>query len=169
MLNANNQRSATRPRPRAAAGFTLLELVVVMTLVTITAARAIPKTMALGGATINAGYEAQRLASDLSHAQTLARSGGQCTRLTASTGSYTVAASAASAACTATSWVTVVDPAKNGDFTVTLKSGVTLSSSGVVTFNTLGQPLSAVTMTVVGGGKSYQVSVAAVTGYVLVR
>ncbi len=154
-------------RPRAQAGFSLLEVVVVLVILGITSAMAIPRTMSGGGASINAGYEAQRLASDLRHAQTLARSGGKCTRLSvASASSYSVTSAAGSAQCTATPWTNVTSPAKNGLFSITLKNGVSVSAPAAVTFNPAGAPLAAVQLSVTGGGKTYTVSVAALTGYV---
>lgn len=147
-----------------ARGFTLVELVAALVLVAVLGA------VALGhwrGPETRLGYQADRLARDLRHAQFLALAWERPLRFTPSAGGYSVrCVTAGPAPCDR---VPVADPASGRPFQVIL-DGTTLAGPAVE-FDTLGRPgsggvLLAATRTWVlsGGGGSVTVSLQPLTG-----
>ncbi|HEC17558.1 MAG TPA: type II secretion system protein [Sedimenticola sp.] len=155
---------------KAMAGFTVMELVMVISILGIVAAFAIPRWQANGAYTV--GYQADRLLSDIRYIQSLAMAWGENLRLDVSTGSYQVTCvnSSGTAACGSAGDI-ITDPLTNQPFNVTLDSGITLA--GIDTdFDKLGRPNSsgtllsgARTFTLSGGSNSWTVSTAPVTGF----
>jgi len=140
-------------------GFTLIELIVVVVLVGILSAFVVSRAMPRAGDSTTAGYQAQRLASDLRHAQMLALAWGRALTFTASGNSYSVVCVATGGPCVSTT-SPVVDPGRDGPFTVNMEG---VSVSGSTTFDILGKPSAAASFTLSSGGT---VSVAADTGFV---
>ena len=144
-------------------GFTLIELIVVVVLVGILSAFVVSRAMPRAGDSTTAGYQAQRLASDLRHAQMLALAWGRALTFTASGNSYSVVCVATGGPCVSTT-SPVVDPGRDGPFTVNME-GVSLNSAST-TFDILGKPSAAASFTLSSGAT---VSVAANTGFVTVQ
>ena len=146
-----------------------MELVIVMAVISIISIYAIMKTAPIAEVTLPS--QAQQMASDIRHAQTLAYTWGKRMRLTVTTGvngTYSVACFAGTPAC---------DTSNN--FSVTLQKGVALGGAvatgdGTLSFNSLGQPLdslgasASVSYTLTSGGGTATVCVAALTGFVKV-
>lgn len=146
-------------------GYTLIELIVVLVLVGILSAFVVSKAMPRAGES-TAGYQAQRLASDLRHAQMLALAWGRALTFTAVSGSYSVVCVATGGPCVSTG-SPVTDPGRDGPFTVNLDN-VSLNSAST-TFNILGKPSAAASFTLSSGGTTVAtVAVAADTGFVTV-
>jgi MSHA pilin protein MshC len=153
-------------RKQRKTGFTLIELLIVLIGLGILSVFAVQKGTSVPEATLPS--QAQTLASDIRHAQTLAYTSGTPVRFrsTSSTSyAYGACASASPAAC-GTSCT---------EFVVPLQKGVTLSVSPNATwyFNTLGQPLNNTcgsqtnkTRFTLTSGSTVTVSVAALTGIV---
>jgi Tfp pilus assembly protein FimT len=163
------------------AGVTLIELAIYLV---IAAVLAVVAVQSYRGGEIKARYQAERLRSDLRHAQMIALSRSQPLRFTATAGtpgSYNVF-SLASAGC-ATSALT--DPATGGAFSVQLDSVITLTTSpATFDFDALGRPASCsgtpctcavstgsdpvASYGVSGSGAAYTVAVKRYTGFVTV-
>lgn len=111
-------------RRGVARGFTLLETVIVLVVVGLLAAIAIPKAFNPGALTLKA--QARQFASDLQRAQLLASTSGVAVQVEIKTTSYTVKQGIGGM------------PAE----TVTLQNGATFVSGATttLTFDTLGQP-----------------------------
>ncbi len=157
--------------PKAMSGFTIMELVMVISILGILAAFAMPRFQASGANTV--GYQADQLMSDIRYTQSLAMAWGENLRLDVSSGSYQITCvnSSGTAAC-ATAGDVITDPLTNQAFSVTLDSGITLVGTDT-DFDKLGRPnstgslLSGVrTFTLSGGGNSRVVSTAPITGFV---
>ena len=166
---------------RGASGATLIELAVYMV---IAATLAVIVVQSYRGGEIKARYQAERLRSDLRHAQMLALSRSQPLRFSASAGSpgsYSVL-SLAAAGCAASVFT---DPATGSSFSVQLDAGMTLTASPAsFDFDALGRPAScsgtpcsctvgtasdpAATYGVSGAGATYTVTVKRYTGLVSV-
>jgi len=157
-------------------GFTLVELVIVIVVLGIISVYAVMKSVSQAEVTLFS--QAQKLAGDIRHAQTLAYTSGNRMRLTIDSGTYSVCVAGAPAApCNTTS-----NDSTSNDFRVTLQKGVTLSGStalpAMLDFNSLGRPIDSSNGTPVPGATSYclnigsscgeTVSVAALTGVVKV-
>lgn len=121
--------SIVRPRPRQSqGGFTVLELVVVIIVISIVAAVSLASWRP---ANTSINYQADELARNLRHAQTLAMTWRQPLQVSASGGSYSVVYVAGGS---------VTNPSTGQAFTVNLKDGVVFSQDATVDFDTLGRP-----------------------------
>jgi type II secretory pathway pseudopilin PulG len=157
-------------------GFTMIELVMIIVLLTIVAVVAAPRLANIAGVKVSA--TARRLQADMAYTQNLAMTSNQRHRLVfPSTTSYEVRD---------TSGALVTNPSSGGGFSVTTDSGITLSWSlngdsalnRGVEFDTLGRPylyagsspsttnIAAGTVTVTGGGTTRTVTVQPQTGKV---
>ena len=113
-------------------GFTMVELIMVMVLLGIVSAMAVMKSIAPGQLTM--ASQAQKMASDLRHAQTLAYTRGQRTLVTinaGTNGSYDVTCITVSTPCSTST-----------DFSGTITGNVVLAGTNL-SFNSLGQPSNA--------------------------
>ena len=147
-------------------GFTLVELVIVIVVLGVMSAYATMKRSS--PAEITLPSQAQKMASDIRHTQTLAYTWGKRMRLSVATpganGTYRVICFAGTPACTT-----------SNDFSVTLEKGIVLAGSTLY-FNSLGQPsdssgspvASATSYTLGSSSDTETVSVAALTGLVTV-
>lgn len=139
------------------AGHTLIELVMVLGAVAVLSAVAMIGSSS--PADISLPSQVQMLASDISHAQSLAYTSGQRMRLSivssGANGTYSVAC------------VTGTTPCRT-DFSVTLQKGVSLTGTSSLDFTSLGQPSAAASYTVASGTSTSTVAVAALTGFVTV-
>ena len=148
------------------AGFTLIEVVVVIVILGIISVYATPKSVSTAEITLPS--QAQKLASDIRHAQVLATSWGKSLRLSiiaGKNGTYSVSCvTSGSSPCNVSP---VVNPS-GGSFSVSLQKNVVLGGTSTVDFNSLGQPSAAATYTLTTGSSTITVSVAALTGFVTV-
>lgn len=149
-------------RMHTQAGFTLIELVMVMVIIGILAAMAAPR-MSLTDSSVHA--QAAQIARDIRHVQMLAMTQGGTLTFTSLSSSYN---------CTNSSSAIITDPATQQPLNFTLSNDVTLTAASV-SFDSLGRPVSAgsllsaaVNITVSGIGQSATVSVSPVTGFVTV-
>jgi prepilin-type N-terminal cleavage/methylation domain-containing protein len=142
-------------------GFTLVELVIVLVALAILSAYAVVKSTSAGEVTLPS--QAQTLASDIRHAQTLAYTLGNRMRFTSASTSYGYSACTCGTSCT--------------DFVVSLQKqaqlAVSPASSNPLYFNSLGQPLdntcntlTSTTKYTLTSGSAVTVSVKALTGIV---
>lgn len=141
---------------KALRGFTLVELVIVIVIVSILSIYAM--TQHPDSAEMTLPSQAERLASDIRLAQTLAFTSGKGIRLTVDTpganGVYSVAC------------IPTCDTSNN--FTVTMQKGISLTGTTPVEFNTLGVPNQTATYTLAAGSSTKTVTIAALTGHVSV-
>ncbi|WDT77129.1 MAG: type II secretion system protein [Candidatus Manganitrophus sp.] len=173
-------------RPSREAGFTLIELVIIIVLVTILAATAIPRAANMAGT--KAAAAARKLQSDIVYAQQLAMVQNQRYRVyfnanPAPASGYAVVNDAAPANGTwGEAGEFAVDPVNSGgNLSVALNAGsyagITISvigfSGSYVEFNTLGVPYdsggalaAAKSVSVTGGGFTRTVTVQPSTGRV---
>ena len=134
-------------------GFTLVELVIVIVVLGIMSVYAMMK--GASPAEMSVPSQAQKLASDIRHAQTLAYTSGNRMRLTitaGANGTYGVTCVTGTMPC-------------NTDFSVTLQNGVILAGPPTLDITSLGQPSAAASYTLTSGSQA-KVSVAALTGLV---
>lgn len=138
-------------------GFTLVELVIVIVVLGVISAYAVMKSVSPAEFTLPS--QAQKLASDIRHAQTLAYTSGNRMRLTitaGTNGTYGVTCVTGSAPC-------------NTDFSVTLQKDVVLAGTPTtLDFTSLGQPSAGASYTLTSGSSTVTVAVAALTGLVTV-
>lgn len=155
-------RARTHRSPPA--GFTLVELVVILLIISIVAVYAAVTTPSNAEATLS--QQAHLLARHLRHAQTLAMTWGRPLRLTAGGGAYAVSCVTAGAApCDASP---VTDPATRAPFSVGLAYGVTVSGA-TVDFDVHGRPSAGATFTLSGAGATDRtVALSVLTGFVAV-
>jgi MSHA pilin protein MshC len=143
----------------------LIELIIVIVVLGILSAYAAMKTVSPADVTLPS--QAQKMATDLRHAQTLANTWGTSLVVSASGSVYSVSCLTATstAPCNASP---VIDPASGAAFSVGLQQGVSFISptSATLTFNSLGQPGGAAGYTLSSGGNTKTVAVAAITGKV---
>jgi MSHA pilin protein MshC len=150
-------------RSEPSLGFTTVELIVVIVVVTMLAAIAIPKLVDRRGFDSRAFYD--RAQSVVRQAQKVAIA----RRVTASPIYVCVAAGSISAGTNSTCSTLLPNPAGSGSLSFTAPSGVTLSPTGNFSFDAQGQPSAAVTLTLtstIPGDPARQITVAALTGYV---
>ena len=139
-------------------GFTLIELIIVLLALGIMSAYAVMKNVPAAELTLPS--QAQTLASDIRHTQTLAYTTGRSLRLTINAcpngipNTYCVSCVTAGACSQA--------------FSVTVQKGVVLGGTATVDFSTLGQPSTAASYSLASGGATETVAVAALTGLVTV-
>ena len=153
---------ALKNKRHAMAGFTLIEMVMVLTLIGIFGMVSMPKMLGVGPATLDS--QARAFASDLRRTQLLASVRGISLCVQASGTHYSIEP------CTQPG-VPIIDPATGQSFVGDLKNGVQFTNTAIVpplAFNSAGQPNHA-TRYVVGANASTStlyVDVAALTGYV---
>lgn len=158
---------------RVAAGFTMIELIIVLTVVAILSASAILRLSSASarGVTTNA----DQLRQDIAHMQMLALTWGVPLRLSiaADGKSYAVSCRATGTGCASVAAIPL-DPATGASFQTALTDSVIVSpASGTLDFDSLGRPVSGSTLLsskpaaafgVAGGGQSMTVSVQPITG-----
>ncbi|PIT80634.1 Tfp pilus assembly protein FimT/FimU [Limnohabitans sp. JirII-31] len=147
-------------------GFSLLELVFVVVILGILSVYAIPKGFNITDVTLDS--QAQKLASDLRHAQLLAATQGVSLCVLTSTNAYSVRPNSIN--CTADP---ITDPASGSAFLVNLEKGAELSgplANAALVYNSLGQPNGEVVYTLNSPDSNNKkfVTVWALTGHVVV-
>jgi prepilin-type N-terminal cleavage/methylation domain-containing protein len=173
-------KGETRVSPFFFRGYGLIELVLVIVVIGILGVVA---TMTYKPTEIKARYQAERMRTDLRHAQMLALSGSQALRLTVAAGlggSYTVSTigGIGTGPCTTSA---LTDPATNSPFVVTVDAALNLAGTATVDFDTFGRPASCTgnpcacailvasdpvaTYTIAGGTATYTVDLKRVSGY----
>lgn len=148
-------------------GVTLIELVTVIVVLGVLSAYVAITNLSVGDVTLPS--QAQKLATDLRHAQTLASTWGTSLVVSASVDGNVYGVSCITTTIAAPCNVApVIDPATGAPFSVTLQKGVTFSavSNGSLTFNSLGQPNAAASYTLSSGTSTNTVTVEAITGKV---
>lgn len=137
-------------------GFTLVELIIVIAVLGVLSAYAVMKSVSPAEVTLPS--QAQTVASDIRHVQTLAYTSGSRERLSVSAGTFSaVPCSSPPISCSATA-----------NFSDNLAKNVTFVSDRTVDFDTLGRPSGAASFTLTSGSSSQTVCVAALTGLVSV-
>lgn len=160
-----NRRPATLDRGRSRGGFfwgfSLVELVIVMVLIGILAAIAVPRVFSTAAMTVS--LQADRFAADLRRAQALAASQSRSLCVTVSATRYFVSTFDGTACASSA----IADPA-GGSFAVDLESGVSISGTAGFRYRGNGAPSAAASFTLSGGDRSVVVDVADVSGIVTV-
>ena len=149
-------------------GFTLVELIMVMVVLGILSAYAVMRNVSPAEVTLPS--QAQKMASDIRHAQTLASTWGRRLRISTDSSSYSVTCtSSVVAPCPAAITTPVTDPATGSSFHVDLQKNVVFVNPTTATLdiNSLGQPLAAASYTL-SAGSIETIAVAALTGFVTV-
>jgi prepilin-type N-terminal cleavage/methylation domain-containing protein len=167
MRPAEGRRNDMVGRRSASRGFTLIELVMVMIVIAIVAAYTVVNNLSAGSYTLRS--QAEMLAANLRHAQSMATTRGRSLRvtLTAGTnGTYSVSCvTAGSSPCNVTP---VLDPATNTSFSTTVQKDVVIAGPATLDFDNFGKPSAAGTYTLTYGSNTFTVTVAAVTGFITV-
>ncbi len=169
-------RDTAFQRVHGNSGFTLMQLIIVLSMVGILAAYVIPKMMPSAGKS-TAGYQALKLADNLRHTRMLALSWGKALKFQSDSASYRVTCSTPAACSNATPaaascpnpTAVIIDHGHNGPFCIALESGVSLSGPAEIEFDLLGRPLATASSTYqifVGSTLMATVTVAAGTGFV---
>lgn len=117
-------------------GFTLIELVMILTLLSILAAVAIPRFSSYGA--IKQDNAVLKIASDIRYAQNMATTTQQRSRVSFAANGYTInsCANYTSSTCTCAAWSAVKTTDLSADY-----SGVTISSTvSLLEFDSLGRP-----------------------------
>ena len=117
--------------------------------------------------------QAQKMASDIRHAQTLASTWGRSLRLSAAGNSYSVTCTSSTVApCPSQTTTPVTDPATGGSFSYALQKGAVfiVPTTGTLDINSQGQPGGAASYTLSADGSTggSTVSVSALTGFATV-
>ena len=137
--------------------FTIVELVIVLVVLGILSAYAMMKVASLDEMSLPS--QAQKLASDIQHAQTLAYTSGNRMRFTIApgiNGTYGVTCVTGTTPC-------------NSDFSVTLQKNVVLAGPpATLDFTSLGQPSTGASYTLTSGSSTVTVALAALTGFIKV-
>ena len=116
-------------------GFTLIELVMILTLLAILAAVAIPRFSGYGA--IKQGNAVLKIASDIRYAQNRATTTQQRSRVSFTANGYTIVSCATSSTCPCPGW----DPPVKTIDLITDYSGVTIASTVTnLEFDSLGRP-----------------------------
>ena len=154
--------------PSSERGFTVVELVLVMVLLALLSVYAVMRSVSPAEVTLPS--QAQKMASDIRHAQTLASTWGRRLRISTGGSSYWVTCtSSVVAPCPAAITTPVTDPATGSSFQVSLQKNVIFESPSTATLdiNSLGQPLAAASYTL-SAGSIKTVAVTTLTGFVTV-
>ena len=160
MLSRHNQHALQ-------AGFTLVELVIVIVVLGIISVYAAARSVSPAEATLPS--QAQKMASNIRHAQTLAYTWGKNLTVTTDSSSYSVYCTTSVASpCPASTTTPITDPATNSSFNVSLQKDVVLGGTATLVFNSLGQPGGSASYTLTSGSTTEAISVAALTGNVTV-
>jgi MSHA pilin protein MshC len=152
---------------RNEAGFTLIEMIIVMSVVGILSAYAIMKNSS--PATYTLLSQAQTMASDIRHVQSLATTWGKSLRITAvagTNGTYSVSCVTSGASPCNTN--PVINPSTGAAFVVALQKDTVLSGPATLDINSLGQPSAAGAYILSTSEASMNVRVATLTGFVVV-
>ncbi len=150
-------------RKKTQPGFTLVEMITVLAVLLIVSLYAVTKNGNSGAYSLLS--QAETMASDIRHAQTLAATWGRSVRITTTSTGYSVS-------CVTTTGTSpcnvspVIDPATGASFAVTLENGATLSPAGTLDISSIGRPSAAASYTLSAGTGSKTVNVAALTGFV---
>lgn len=159
-------------RSKRQAGFTLVELVIVLVLVGIVSAYVV--ALNTNSAALTARSQADKLASDIRHAQSLAMTWGQSLQITASATGYSVSCVSTTAGSPCNNAPTiggvVTDPVTNSSFQNNLARGVSLINyPSAFSINSIGIPaVTGNSFQLSGGGSTFTVAVAPGTGTVTV-
>ncbi len=148
----------------------MLELVLVLVLLSGLSFALVPRLLTLRAVGVN--QQAEQLRRDVARVQLMAISQAQRLRLTVAPGSYSVTSCTTASSCAGA----VTNPHTGADFSVTLSSGASFTTTGVLDFDSLGRPMqssaltSSVTrFTLAGNGQSVNVEVLPLTGYTRVN
>lgn len=154
----------SHPRARGLAGFTLIEMVIFMTLVGILSVIATPRL--LGNSSVTLDSQVKTFAADLRRVQLWASNSGTNLCVLTATSSYSVVYQCGQPANK------VTDPATGLAFERSFEKGLTFTNSAVVPplqFDSLGQANHATHFVIsASDGVSLAVDVTALTGYVSV-
>ena len=142
-----------RPGKRPPAGFTMIELVIVLVLVGILAAYALPR---LNTVALQVTPVAEQIAAEIRYAQNLAMTRSEAHTFQVNGNTITIASSAGAVALS------------NGQGSVTF-SGVSVSPASITFSPRFGQPDGGASISVDGGGSSVAVLVTGETGYVRIN
>lgn len=126
-------------------GFTLTELIVIMLVLAILAAEAIPRMMDGGGVAVRT--YADQLVAAFQFAQTAAQQLDVATAVNITNSGFSVTQNGS------------VVQAPSGPYQTTLTNGVGISPAGTITFGTNGLPNSSASFTVAGSGSAFSVYV----------
>ena len=156
-----------RLRPNSKeAGFTLIEMIVVIVIVGVLSAYAIMKSYSTAQFTLLS--QAQTMASDIRHVQSLATTWGRSLRITADTANGIYSVSCVTAGTSPCNFAPVLNPSTGAAFSVALQQGAVLSGPATLDINSLGQPSAAGVYGLSASGATKNVSVSALTGFVVV-
>ena len=157
-------------------GFTLIELIIVIVLISILSVVAVMKSTSVSDLT--ARSQADKLAADLRHAQSLAASWGRNLQLKVTmageNGTYQVLCTPGTYSTYTTSdfpcqgSAPVIDPATGQSFQTTLQKGVSLNDPGEIHFDTFGRPSATRTYSLSSTNSKVYVGVTATTGLAVV-
>lgn len=147
-------------------GFTLIELIIVIVILGFLGTYVAIKSISTAAMTLPS--QAQKLASDIRHAQMLATSWGKSLRLSINpgvNGSYSV--SCITLGVSPCNNSPVLDPA-GGTFQYNLQKDVILIGTNSLDINSLGQPSANASYTLTSDTYSKTVTVEAITGFITV-
>jgi MSHA pilin protein MshC len=146
-------------------GFTLIELVIVLMVMGVLSVYAAMNNSNPAAYTLRS--QAERMASDLRHVQTLATTWGRSLRITVApgaNGSYSVSCvNAGTFPCNSSP---VINPVTGSAFTVSLQQGAALAGPTTLDIDSLGKPSAAATYVLSADTATRNVAVAALTGFV---
>ena len=148
-------------------GLTLVELVIVLVVVGIISAYALTRNSSASVYTLVS--QAQTMASDIRHAQMLASSWGKSLRMTSVAGTDgTYSFSCVTSGAFPCNSSPVLNPATGQAFAVSLQRNVVLAGTSSMDIDTQGRPNVAASYVLSSGVNTATVTVAAITGFVIV-